>query len=69
MVELVEGFMKEHGLNYAKVASTLVRDGKPMSRQGFFKMVKNGSLRVTTLMEVLDAQDAEIKIENRRKES
>jgi len=62
IVELVEGFMKENGLNYTKVSASLMRNGKPMSRQGFFKMVKNGSLRVATLMEVLDAHGMCIQI-------
>lgn len=65
VIELVKSFMDGNNLNYSKIAAVLERNGKPMTRQGFFKMVKNGSLRVATLMEALDAFGMEIRIEKK----
>ena len=54
LIEMVEGVMRDCGVNYSKVAA--------MSRQAFFRMVKGGSLKVTTLFEVLDALGLELLI-------
>lgn len=61
MIELVEDLMKSSGMNYSRVAALIVRDGKPISRQAFFKCVKNGTLRVTMLLEVLDKLGIEMQ--------
>ena len=63
LVDMIEDLMAETEMNYSKMSTLIVRNGKPISRQAFFKQVKGGSLKVTTLMEVLDGLGRELKIE------
>lgn len=65
LVSMFEDMMKESGLNYSRAAAMVIRGGKPMSRQALFKMVKGGSMKVTTLFEVADALGCEIKMEKK----
>lgn len=60
VIDIFEEIMDGCGTNYSKVASMIVNDGKPMSRQSIFKMVKQGSLKVSTLFRILDALDVEV---------
>ncbi len=50
-------------MNYSKTASMIESKGKPMTRQAIFKMVKGGSLRVTTLFKILDALGIKVVFE------
>lgn len=61
--EMFESILKGCESNYSRVASMVVRDGKPMVRQSLFKMVRGGSLRVVTLFRVLDIFGLNVKIE------
>lgn len=61
--EMFDSILRGCGTNGSRVASMIIRDGKPMVRQSLFKMVKGGSLRVDTLLRILDMLDLEIKIE------
>ena len=61
VIEIFEQIMGKCGTNYSKVASMIVNDGKPMSRQSIFKMVKGGSLKLSVLFRILDMLDVEVE--------
>ena len=61
VVELVERLFKEYNLNYSKAGRQIIRDGKPMSRQSLWKMVLNGSLKLSTFLEILDANGISVR--------
>ena len=55
VVKYVETMFKLRGTNYSQVASKLKgRNGKPMSRQALFRMVKNGTISLQTVMDIAD---------------
>ena len=54
VVEVFEKIMDGCGTNYSKTAAMIVNDGKPMSRQAIFKMVKQGSLKLSLFFRVMD---------------
>ena len=65
LINMMEGIMKYRGLSYPQVAEMLAeKSGQPKTRQNFFKKVKNGSIRVTDLLEVLDLLGMQIRIES-----
>ena len=64
---LFESFMRRKGLNYSKIAGDMTANGRSMSRQGIFKMVKNGSIKVSTLMEILDYYEMQMVIRKKPK--
>ena len=65
---LVDECMDLAGTNYSQAASRIIKNGKPLSRQSFFKMAKSGSIKLSTFMAMLDAYDLEMEI-RRKSES
>lgn len=61
VAELMNGLMVFCHTNYSQASAKLIRNGKPMTRQGLWKMVQGGSLKVATLLEVLDAYGVELQ--------
>ena len=60
--ELVEKMFKVYHLNYSKVAQQMGEDGRQMSRQSLWKMVNNGSLKLSTFLEMLDVSGIEMNL-------
>lgn len=58
--QFVEYLLQNAGLSYGKAASLIGRNGKPLSRQSFFKMVKNGSIRLSVFLELIDSLGYEL---------
>ena len=57
VVKLIESLFKYRGTNYAQIASKL-----GMSRQAFFRMVKGGTIKLSTFLRILDILGLEIRI-------
>ena len=66
IINIIEAVFKECGSNYSKASAKIFRKGKPMLRQSLFKMVKSGSIRFSTFLEVLDAHDLHIVIADKK---
>lgn len=62
VIDLMDGLFKYCHTNYSQASTKLIRNDKPMTRQALFKMVKGGSLKVSTLLEVLDVYGVELKL-------
>lgn len=60
IVDMIDELVESCDTNYSQVSSKVIRNGKPISRQAFWKMVHSGSLKVSTLMEFLDAYDLKL---------
>ena len=65
VVQLMDAVMALGNTNYSRVAAMIEKNGKPLTRQSFFKMVKNGSLRLSVFLEVLDVLGMEMVIRKR----
>lgn len=63
VIDNFEKIMEKCGVNYSKVASMIVNDGKPMSRQAVFKMVKQGSLRLSLFFRIMDLLGIDVLFE------
>ena len=65
IISLVESVFEMGDTNYSQTAATITRNGKPMLRQSLFKMVKNGSIRLSVFLDILDALDLKMVIERK----
>ena len=63
LITIFEALSKSCWSNYSRVAANISKDGKPVARQSFFRMVKNGSLRATALFMVLDVLGVKLVFE------
>ena len=66
--DVFEKFLLDNGLSYAKAAEQFESHGRSMSRQSLWKMVSNGSLKLSVFLELLGYNKAELKIETLRDE-
>ena len=55
IIAMFESIAKYCGSNYSRVAASVNEAGNRVARQSLFRMVKNGSLKVSILFDVLDA--------------
>ena len=63
LIVLLESAMKYNGVSYPQIAELLTPDGKEPMRQSIFRKVKTGTLKVVTLLEILDKLGVEVKLE------
>lgn len=68
LILLLESAMKYNGVSYPQVAQLLVEDGKKPFRQSVFKKAKSGTMKVTTLLKILDRLGVELKLTKDGKE-
>lgn len=67
VVKFVETMLKLNGTNYSQVASKLKgKNGKPMSRQTLFRMVKNGTISFQNVLDIADLLGDSIEISDGR---
>lgn len=59
--ELVGGLASACGTNIAQIASKMMRNGKKLTRQALWREIRNGTLRASTFLEVLDVLGIELK--------
>lgn len=68
VVDLVNGLLLYCNTNYAQASAKMSKVDKPLSRQALWKMVNNGSLKLATFLELLDAYGVELKFEKEGQE-
>lgn len=60
VIEVFEQIMEGCETNYSKTAALIETNGKPMSRQAIFKMVKQGSMKLSAFFKILDALNVQV---------
>lgn len=60
VIEIFEQIMDGCETNYSKTAAMIDNNGKPMSRQAVFKMVKQGSIKLSAFLRILDLLDVTV---------
>ena len=60
VIEVFEQIMEGCDTNYSKTAALIENNGKPMSRQAVFKMVKQGSIKLSAFLRILDVLNVNV---------
>ena len=62
LIVLLESAMKYNNVSYPQVAKMIAEPGKKPTRQSVFKKTRSGTMKVTTLLRILDELGIELKL-------